>query len=231
MKAGDNAHRIEPRSLQAEVLDRLRDEIIRGVWKPGVRLQERLLCERFGISRSPLREAYQVLAAEGLLHLLRNRGAVVSTPSYDETMDAFTLVATLETLGIELACAKASDDELEAIEELHRREAAAAKRRDEAKAFQLNNQLHRAIVEASHNRPLMDAHLIVSRQIIRVQNATGTLQPHMPSDEHVGFIEPLLKRSKAAAVKGLRSHLARVRENIAHRIEALASAPDKTAKA
>lgn len=227
----DSRHRIEPRSLQAEVLDRLRDEIVRGVWKPGVRLQERLLCTRFGISRSPLREAYQVLAAEGLLHLLRNRGAIVSTPSFDETMDAFTLLATLETLAIELACANASDDELDAIGELHRREAAAAKRRDEAKAFQLNNQLHRAIVEASHNRPVMDAHLIVSRQIIRVQNATATLKPDMPVNEHVGFMEPLLKRNKASAVKGLRTHLAHVRENVARRIEALAAAPEKNAGA
>ncbi|QGZ93819.1 GntR family transcriptional regulator [Terricaulis silvestris] len=225
--SADTGLKIEPRSLQAEVLDRLRDEIIRGVWKPGVRLQERTLCERFGISRSPLREAYQVLAAEGLLDLLRNRGAVVSTPSYDESMDAFTLLATLETLSIELACAKGTDDELDAIGEIHRREVAAAARRDEAKAFELNNKLHRAVVEASHNGPVMDAHLIVSRQIIRVQNATGFLLPDMPADEHIGFIEPLLKRSKAAAVKGLRAHLAHVRDNIARRLETLVATPEK----
>ena len=223
--------RIESRSLQAEVLDRLRDEIIRGIWKPGVRLQERVLCERFGISRSPLREAYQVLAAEGLLHLLRNRGAVVTTPSFDETMDAFTVLATLETLSIGLACERATDDELDAIGELHRREVAAAARRDEGKAFELNNKLHRAVVEASHNRPLMDAHLIVSRQIIRVQNATGFLLPDMPTDEHIGFIEPLMKRSKAAAGKGLRTHLVHVRDNISRRIETLVDAPEKRVSA
>ena len=230
MSAAENSFKIEPRSLQAEVLDRLREEIIRGVWKPGVRLQERLLCARFGISRSPLREAFQVLATEGLLVLMRNRGAVVSTPTYEETMNAFILLETLEMLGLELACTRASDNELADIGELHRREVAAASRRDEAKAFQLNNQLHRAIVEASHNRALMDAHLIVSRQIIRVQNATAALRPHLPADEHVGFITPLLKRQKAPALKGLRTHLAHARDNAALRIDALAAGPEKTAR-
>jgi len=64
--AADTSTTVIPRqSLQASVLERLRQEIIEGVWRPGVRLQERILCERFGISRSPLRETFQVLASEG----------------------------------------------------------------------------------------------------------------------------------------------------------------------
>lgn len=217
--------KIEPRSLQAEVLERLRDEIIRGVWKPGVRLQERILCERYGISRSPLREAYQVLAAEGLLLLLRNRGAVVTTPSFNDVMDAFTLLVSLETLGIELACSAASDVDLHAIKDKHRREIIAAAERDEDTAFRLNNELHRAVVEASHNCFLVEAHLIVSRQIVRVQNATGFLYPDMPTDEHVAFIKPLLRRDKINAVKHLKRHLTHVRANTCKRLEMIARRP------
>jgi len=65
--------------------ERLRQEIIEGVWKPGVRLQERILCERFGISRSPLRETFQVLASEGLLELLRT-GRAVSAPTLKDAL-------------------------------------------------------------------------------------------------------------------------------------------------
>jgi DNA-binding GntR family transcriptional regulator len=215
--------KIHPRSLQAEVLDRLRDEIIQGVWKPGERLQERLLCERFGISRSPLREAYQVLAAEGLLDLLRNRGAVVSTPTLTDVLHHHTLLVALECLGIELACAAATEKELSAIRAKHEEESAAAAATDQSAAFRLNNELHRAVVLASHNQPLIDAHLVASRQIIRIQNVTGYLQPDMPVHEHDAFIEPLLRRSKAQAVKGLKLHLATVEQNLRERLAIMAT--------
>jgi DNA-binding GntR family transcriptional regulator len=70
--------RISRRPLHEEAVDRLRDQIVQGRLGPGERLNERLLCERFGISRTPLREAIKLLATEGLVDLLPNRGAVVS---------------------------------------------------------------------------------------------------------------------------------------------------------
>ena len=180
-----------------------------------------MLCERFGISRSPLREAYQVLAAEGLLDLLRNRGAVVSMPSLSEVLDNHTLLVTLECLGIELACDAATDDELAAIKGLHDSESDAATMGDGASAYSLNDDLHRAIVVASHNRPLIDAHLIVARQMIRVQNATRSLQPNFPAHEHDAFIEPLLGRAKRPAAAAMRRHLTTVEANLRQRLRIL----------
>ncbi len=221
--------KLQPHSLQAQVLDRLRDEIIRGVWRPGVRLQERALCERFGISRSPLREAYQVLAAEGLLELLRNRGAVVSAPSLPLVLQNYTLLRTLEVLAIELACDAATDADLQAIAATHDEEKRAT---DPAKAFELNNALHRMIVVASHNQPVIDAHHVVSRQIIRVQNVNGFPEPRvMPGDEHDTFIGPLLKRSKAGAVKGLKAHLTHVEDNLRQRLMTLAETEERRVSA
>src|SRR6185295_11917258 len=149
--------------------DRLRDEIIRGVWKPGERLQERTLCQRFGISRSPLREAYQVLAAEGLLELARNRGAIVSSPSLADVLQHHVLLEALETLAIELACDEATDAEIAAIVAKHEEERRAKK----GDAYRLNNELHRMIVVASHNRPVQDAHIVAQRRLIQVQNVNG----------------------------------------------------------
>ena len=223
-------YKIQTTSLQSEGLNRLRDEIIRGVWKPGDRLQEQLLTERYGVSRSPLREAYQVLATEGLLDLLRNRGAVVSTPTLADVLDNHHLLVVLETLGIELAAKQASDAELQAILARHEAESAAAAAGDEALAFQLNNELHRSIVVASHNRPLINAHLIVSRQIIRVQNVTGYPQPDLPVHEHDAFIEPLMKRKAKPAVEGLRRHLATVEANLRRRLETMAEESAKAAR-
>src|SRR5882672_4379650 len=149
MHEQDVSFRIEHSSLQERALDRLRHEIISGVWKPGERLQERTLCQRFGISRSPLREAYQVLAAEGLLELARNRGAIVASPSLSDVLQHHVLLDALETLAIELACDAASDAELAAIAAKHEEERHAKT----VDAYRLNNELHRMIVMASHNRP------------------------------------------------------------------------------
>src|SRR5258706_9125934 len=128
---------IEHSSLQARALDRLRDEIVNGVWKPGERLQERTLCERFGISRSPLREAYQVLAAEGLLELPRNRGAIVASPSLSDVLQHHVLLEALEVVAIELVCDNASDAEIAAIIAKHKEE----QRAKSSDAYRLNNEL------------------------------------------------------------------------------------------
>jgi DNA-binding GntR family transcriptional regulator len=211
------SHRIEHASLQARALDRLREEIISGVWKPGERLQERTLCDRFGISRSPLREAYQVLAAEGLLELLRNRGAIVASPSLSDVLQHHVLLEALETLAIELACEHATDGEIAAIVAKHKEEQRA---KESGEAYRLNNELHRMIVLASHNQPVQDAHIVAQRRLIHVQNVNGFQEdePAPPSEEHERFIRALVKRSKAEASRGLRAHLENVKRHLQARL-------------
>ena len=84
---------INRRPLHEEAVDRLRDLIVRGDLAPGARLNERLLCGQLGISRTPLREAIKLLATEGLVELLPNRGAIVSQ------MDPVRLSETLAVMG------------------------------------------------------------------------------------------------------------------------------------
>src|ERR1700738_2048711 len=91
-------------SLHDETVSRLRAMILEGELLPGSRIAERELCDRFGISRTPLREALKVLAAEGLVELLPHRGARVSRLSDHELRDAFEIVSALEALAGELAC-------------------------------------------------------------------------------------------------------------------------------
>jgi len=227
MHEQDVSFRIEHSSLQERALDRLRDEIISGVWKPGERLQERTLCQRFGISRSPLREAYQVLAAEGLLELPRNRGAIVASPSLPDVLEHHVLLEALELLAIELACDNASDAEISAIVAKHEDEQKAKA----ADAYKLNNELHRMIVMASHNRPVQEAHLIAQRRLIHVQNANDFQDDVPPANEHDRFIRALVKRSKAEAVRGLKEHLASVKNHLKSRLKTLAPAERKKAGA
>lgn len=212
---------IPRQSLQAEVVSRLRNEIIEGVWKPGTRLQERLLCERFGISRSPLREAYHVLATEELLELSPNRGAVVSAPSTEDVLQHYILLQTLETLGIELACVNATEDDLDELELMHRKMRRLAERNDMDSFLKINNDIHRAIVCAGKNMPLINTHLIIARHIIRLHNLNGAIEHSTEESlaEHDAFMEPLLNRDAKNAVKAFKKHLATVEENLRMRLE------------
>jgi len=99
----------EPRLLAAEVVERLRDMIIQGELAPGVKLNERVLCERLRTSRTPVREAIKYLASEGLVELLPNRGAIVTPITATTGARMFVLLGALEALAGELACANASD--------------------------------------------------------------------------------------------------------------------------
>lgn len=215
-----NDTRIQRSSLQSEVCNRLRQEIIDGVWRPGVRLQERLLCERYGISRSPLRESYQSLVAEGLIEVTPNRGAVVTAPTPEKTMQNFQLLRALEVLAVRLVCRNAKEADLRGIRDLDEEMRGPMQRGDIHDFLKLNNAVHRAIVLASGNEPLADVHLVTSRQIIRVQNLDGPLT-HRASEgmhQHDEIIAALVARDEDRAVRLFEEHLDTVEENLRSRL-------------
>ena len=118
---GADAHpeREDPSSLHDEILTRLRDYIVEGNIPDGGRVPERQLCEMLGISRTPLREALKVLASEGLVELLPNRGARVRQLSGHDLGELFDVMGGLEGLAGRLACENITDAEIAEIERLH----------------------------------------------------------------------------------------------------------------
>ena len=113
--------RIVRHPLPLQVVARLRQEIVAGEWAPGERVTEQLLTERYGVSRTPLREALKTVEAEGLLVLLPNRGAVITEPTLEDTEDKLRVLGTLEVMAAGLACLRASNAEIAALEKLHKR--------------------------------------------------------------------------------------------------------------
>src|ERR1700682_2844114 len=107
------------RSLHDELAMRLRDMIVEGALKPAQKVPEAELCERFGVSRTPMREALKVMAAEGLVNLLPNRGAVVAKITQQEIDELFPIMGALEALAGELACARIDERALAEIRRLH----------------------------------------------------------------------------------------------------------------
>jgi DNA-binding GntR family transcriptional regulator len=142
---------IARRALHDEVVQRIRGLIVQGELAPGERVPERELCERFGISRTPFREALKVLASEGLVDLQHQRGAVVSTITTHDVDDMFQVMGVLEALAGELACARASDAEISAIDDFHREMLACYREHDLNGYFQYNQRIHEAIMQAAGN--------------------------------------------------------------------------------
>lgn len=168
-------NRIEPalgisrRYLHDEVADRMRDLIQAGELEPRARINEGELTERFGISRTPLREAIKILATEGLLELLPNRGARVASISQTELDEMVEVIAGLEATAAELACRAISDAEVAAIAAKHDAMIAAWKRGDEPVYFRLNREIHEDIMAASRNATLAGIYTSLSGRIQRTR--------------------------------------------------------------
>ena len=142
------------RPLHEEATDRLRDLIVQGRLAAGTRLNERLLTAQLGLSRTPLREAFKVLATEGLVELLPNRGAIVSQIDPARLSEALAVMGALEALAGELACHKATDAEVNEIRALHYEMLACHARGDLAGYFKFNQAIHMKIVKYSGNAVL-----------------------------------------------------------------------------
>jgi DNA-binding GntR family transcriptional regulator len=137
--------------LAEAAAERLRTLIIEGGLAPGARLNERELCERLGVSRTPLREAFRMLAAEGLLVQMPNRGAQVVALSREDARHAFAVMAALEGLAGELAAPRATVADLEALRALQAEMEAAHGARDLANYYHLNRAIHDRIIAIAGN--------------------------------------------------------------------------------
>ena len=100
------------RTLHDELVMLVRNMIIEGELRPGSRIAESRLCDHFGVSRTPLREALKVLSAEGLVQLLPNKGATVARVTRKEAEEIVPVLGAMEALAGELACASIHKDEI-----------------------------------------------------------------------------------------------------------------------
>ena len=160
---------IERRPLSAQLADRIRDMIFAGDYPPGARLQEVELSAHFGVSRTPLREALKTLSSEGLVTLAPNRGATITELSDTELAETFPVMGALEGLAGELACANATDAEIASIAKLHTRMIRSYERRELAQYYEINQQIHAAILAAARNETLAKSHDLLAGRVTRAR--------------------------------------------------------------
>jgi DNA-binding GntR family transcriptional regulator len=197
-------------SLHEEVLDRLRDVIVEGQIQPGARVPERRLCEMLQVSRTPLREALKVLAAEGLIELLPNRGARVRRLGEDDLRHLFEVMAGLEALAGRLACERISDAGIAEIERIHYEMYTCYIRRELPGYFRLNQMIHERIVEAAANPLLLSTYSSLAGRIRPARYSANTLKRDRWGEamrEHEEILDALRRRDAVGLGEILYRHL------------------------
>lgn len=200
---------VQRRYLHEEVVDRLRSLILSGELEPKSRVNENALAKRFGISRTPMREAIKLLAAEGLLVLLPNRGARVASISRDEIDEITEIIASLEALGAELACHRITAAEIERLRELYEMMADAWRRQNNQDYYHANRLTHEVIIRASRNTKLLEIYFSLSG---RIQSARYTArktadQWRRAIAEHELLVLYIAERRSEEAAQLMRIHI------------------------
>jgi DNA-binding GntR family transcriptional regulator len=216
-------------TLHDQVAYRLRELLVEGSIAPGAKLNERELAERLNISRTPLREAIKMLAAEGLVELLPNRGAVAVSLSEQDVLDTFEVMAGLEGMSGELAAQRITDAELLEIKALHYEMLAAHTRRDLSAYYRLNAQIHKAINQAAKNPVLQSTYTVVNArlQALRFRSNQDEAKWKNAVKEHEQMINALSQRDGAALRAVLAQHLHNKRDVVVAQLRAASAAPQK----
>ncbi len=198
-------------NLHGEIVGRLRDYIVEGNLADGSRIPERLLCEKFGISRTPLREALKVMASEGLIDLLPNRGARIRSLGAEEIQQLFDVMGGLEALAGRLACEVISEAEINQVVDLHQEMYGYYLRRDLHEYFRCNQLIHEKIVEFARNPVLSATYSSFAGRIRRVRYSANLASKQdrwgEAMREHEAILDALRRRDGAELSDIMFKHL------------------------
>lgn len=211
-------------SLHARLLADVRAFIVRGGVADGARIPEAELCERFGVSRTPLREVLKSLSAEGLVTLRPNRGSVVTPLDREAVMQTFEAKAVLERFIGEHATLRATDAGLSRVAEIHETLIAAERAGDFESYTRLNSDFHRTLAELAGNREIVTIYerLQTRLQFIRYRINLDPARLRASLSEHQGICDALFVRARLDVAARLVEH----NDSTAQAVLEQLSAPD-----
>ncbi len=198
---------LKPRALYEEVAEQLRERIFQRQIQPGDWIDELKIAAEFGISRTPMREAIKVLAAEGLVTMKLRRGAYVTEISESDLRQVFHLMALLEADAAAQAALVATDAQLALLVATHQQLKSAARQRD--RFFVLNEQFHLQLLHAAGNP--WRTHMVEDlRKVMKLNRhhsllKTGRIQESLA--EHDVIVSALLSRDAANARTAMQTHV------------------------
>ena len=195
-----------------QILPFIRRDIVEGRWKPNERLSEPALCREFGISRTPLRDAFKVLESEGLIALVPHVGAVITDPTVPDMSEKLELLISLEQFAAFKLALLRPPAAIEKITACHKAMIEAARTANATDYYQMNDDFHRAIVLGAGNKTLSDAHERVMWHIHRARHRANKHEPlgKNAASHHQKIVDAIMSGDGAAAELAMRDHLAEV---------------------
>ena len=203
-----NALNLRSRALYQDVAEWLRQKIFARELEPGAWIDEVAITTELGISRTPLREALKVLAAEGLITMKLRRGAYVTEVSEQDLREVYALLALLEADAAGDVAAQASDEQLTELRTMQTQLEAA---RDDREAFfNINETFHLRVLEIANNRwrNQMVADLRKVMKLNRHQSLFKTGRIAQSLAEHRAIVDALSARDAEAATERMKAHFA-----------------------
>jgi DNA-binding GntR family transcriptional regulator len=201
--------RIAKTALHVEAVGMLRDLIVRGELKAGERIAETAVSEALGLSRTPLREALKLLAAEGLVELSPNRGATITPLRLNEVAALFEAVSGVERIAAELAAGRLTEPDLEHLRDLQRRMELHFEANEQTAYFDLNEEVHRSIVAGAKNEVLASAHAWLLSRAQRARFLALRMQDRWSQSvaEHRAILAALEARDAALSGRLMADHV------------------------
>lgn len=197
---------LTPSALYEQVAEQLRQRIFQRELEPGAWIDELKIAEEYGISRTPLREALKVLAAEGLVTMKVRRGAYVTEVSRKDIADVYHLLSLLEADAAGVVAEQATDEELQHLAQTH--EELKLQTEDAERFFALNESFHMQILEIANNR--WRNQLVADlRKVMKLNRHKSLFKQGRIEDslaEHEAIMQALLQRDSKQAAQAVRLH-------------------------
>jgi DNA-binding GntR family transcriptional regulator len=195
-------------TLREKILETIRDAIIAGARKPGEKVAEPELAERFGISRTPIREAFRQLESEGYLTVIPRKGAVVVSFSEKDVEEFYAIKSILEGYAARRACENLSQRELDKLETINARLLHLADENDFKAFFKVHNDFHDLFIRAAGNEKLYELIMNLVGKFQRLRTASLSLpgRMHISVQEHQKIIEAFRERKADLAEQLVRKN-------------------------
>lgn len=204
------------KSLRDRISESIRDSIIEGKLEPGARLAEPEVAQQLGVSRTPLREAFLQLEAEGFLTVNPRKGAIVSELSLKDAEETYQIKVALEALAAKLATKSISEYEIKKLKEFNEkmRKIANSSKKDYKYFLELNADFHQTINDASGNEKLFKHLIVLRNQTLRYNYIYLSLLSHLNESvvEHDEIIKALEEKDIVNIEKLILHHGENARE-------------------
>jgi len=195
--------------LAESLREAIEEEIATGKLPPGSRLEETSLASRFGVSRTPVREALSLLAGEGLIEPRAGRGMVVTEVKFERVVEMFEVMGELEAICARHATRRMGQDEFEALQLVHKDCESAAVAGDTDAYFYANERFHRLIYEGCKNRFLMEESVALHRKLRPYRRLQLRVRDRMANSlsEHRLIVEAMIRGDADGVVDLIRKHV------------------------